>query len=56
MFVGKIYLGALRDNERKADSFETWALAFDEGAFCARQDEFADRASLRSCLLFQPPV
>src|SRR6202521_619723 len=56
IFVGQIYLGAFRDDEGKADSFETWALALDERAFRARQNEFADRASLRSCLLFQPPV
>ena len=56
MFVGQIYLGAFRDDEGETDSFGTWALALHESAFRARKNEFADRTSLRSGLLFQPPV
>ena len=42
MFVGEIYLGAFRDDEGEADSFETWALALHERAFRARKNKFAD--------------
>lgn len=56
MFVGQIYLGAFRDDEGKAHSSGTWALALHESASRARKNEFADRTSLRSGLLFQPPV
>ena len=56
MFVGQIYLGTLRDNEGKANSFRTRALALQKGASGTRKDEFADRTSLSSGLFFQPPV
>ena len=56
MFVGQIYLGAFRHDEGEAHSFGTWALALHESAFRACNNEFADRTSLRSSLLFQPPV
>ena len=56
MFVGQIYLGAFRDDEGKAHSFGTWALALHESAFRARKNELPDRTTLRSRLLLQPPV
>src|SRR5882762_8387599 len=53
-FVGQIYLGAFRDDEGKSHSLGT--LTLHESAFHACKNEFADRTSLRSGLLLQPPV
>src|ERR1700680_799698 len=56
LFVREIYLRTFRNDEREAHSFGTWALAFHESSCRASKNEFADRTSLRSGLLFQPPV
>src|SRR6202521_4150203 len=52
IFVSQIYLGALRGDEGKAHSFGTRVLALHESAFRARENEFADRPSLRRGLRF----
>jgi len=56
MFVSQIYLGSFRDNEGKANSLWTRALAFQKSASGTRKDEFSNRTSLRGGLLFQLPV
>jgi len=55
-FVRYVHLRSFGDDQRKTNSFRARALALQERRPDARKDEFPNRASLRSGLLFEFPI